>query len=107
MPSNEEITKIKKKLEEHEKRIEDLEKSFKSGRKKLVTKRKFIRDHLTYLKSEGFFDEPRIVKQIVEKLAEEGYHYPPESLTASLQRTIKKGVLGRIKKNGKWAYCKR
>lgn len=107
MVPSEEIIEIKKKLEEHEKRIENLEKLFKRRGKKVITKRKSIFDHLTYLKSKGFFDQPRIVKEIVTKLAQEGYHYPSSSLTEPLQRATRQKVLGRIKKSGKWAYCKR
>ena len=104
---DEEIIEIKKNLEEHEKRIENLEKLFKTGGKKALTQRKSIFDHLTHLKSEGFFDQPQTLKEIAEKLAQEGYHYPQQSLTEPLQRAIRQGVLGRIKKNRRWAYCKR
>ena len=107
MMANEEIVEIKKKLAEHAKRIEDLENLVQAGSKRVAVKRKSISDHLTHLKSEGFFDQPQTTKEIVERLAQEGYHYLPQSLTWSLQRAIRQGVLGRIKKSGKWAYCKR
>lgn len=107
MTSDEEIKQIIKKLEDHERRIENLEKLVKGGAKKVIPERKYISDHFTFLKSEGFFDQPRTITEIVEKLAKEGYHYSPQSVTAPLQRAVRKGVLGRIKKENKWAYCKR
>lgn len=107
MPSDEETTWIKRKLEECENRIKNLEKLLKGSGKKRVAKRKTILDLLEYLKSEGFFDQPRITKEIIERLAKDGCHYRPESLTHPLQRAIRQKVLGRIKKNGKWAHCKR
>ena len=107
MMPNEEIMGIKKKLEEHEKRIGDLENLIKGRGKRAVTKKESILDRLTNLKSEGFFDQPQTAKEIMEKLAQEGYHYPQQSLTEPLQRAVRRGVLGRIKKNKKWAHCKR
>lgn len=104
---NDEIKKI---LDNHEKRISKLEKKLEAGikkPKKLTAERKTISDHLDYLKSEGFFDQPKKTREIVERLAQEGYHYPPESLTYSLQKAVQKKVLGRVKKEKKWAYCKR
>lgn len=102
-----EITEIKKKLKEHEQRIRDLENRFKDKDKKVFTKKKSITDHLEILKAEGFFDQPKFAKEIVKRLGQKGYHYRPESLTRSFQYTVRKGILGRIKKEGKWVYCKR
>lgn len=104
------IEDLKKILDNHEKRISKLEKKFEVSSQKLkksVVERKTILDHLEYFKSEGFFDQPKKSQEIVEKLAQEGFHYPPQSLTWSLQKAVQKKVLGRIKKDKKWAYCKR
>lgn len=101
---------IKKILDNHEKRIRDLEKKLKPSirkPKKSVAERKTILDHLEYLKSEGFFDQPKKSQEIVEKLGQEGFHYAPQSMTWSLQKAVQKKVLGRVKKEKKWAYCKR
>lgn len=106
-----EIMEIKNLLEQHEKRIESLENLIKGKSRRAVASRKSIIDHVTHLKAEGFFNEPKTVKEIVEKLAHEGYHYPQQSLTEPLQRAVRQGILGRIKKKIKnnmiWAYCKR
>ena len=102
-----EIMEIKKTLEEHEERIKELEKLGKDEVKKVPIKRESIPDHLNYLKSEKFFDQPKFTMEIMERLAQEGYHYPLQSLTHPLQQAVRKGTLGRIKKEKKWAYCKR
>lgn len=107
MSQEEDIKKILKKLEEHEKRIKDLENRVKGKSKEAFTKKKSISDHLETLKSKNFFDQPKAVQDIVEKLGQGGYHYRPESLTWALQQAVRKGTLGRIKKEKKWAYCKR
>ncbi len=69
--------------------------------------KKTILDLISELKVEGFFDQPRLTKDIIKKLAERGFHYPFESLTAPLQNSIRKGILGRVKVNKLWAYVKR
>jgi len=107
MTLEDEIKEIKKKLEDHEKRIKKIEGSDKAIKRKSRKKKETILDHLSRLKSQGFFDQPKLAKEIVEKLATEGYHYPPQSLTWSLQKAVRGGELGRIKKEKKWAYCKR
>jgi len=107
VPTNNEIIEIKKKLEEHDKRIEKVERFVSGKRNRAAKVRKSILDHLVEFKSDGFFNDPRFLKEIVEKLAQEGYHYRVQSLTEPLQRAVRRGVLGRIKKEGKWAYCKR
>lgn len=66
-----------------------------------------ITDYLLSLKSEGFFRTPRSLKDIINKLADKNRHYMPQSLTYSLLDAVKKGRLGRIKKNKKWAYVER
>lgn len=100
-------------LEDHEKRITNLEKSSRTTEKSsskgkpASAKKMSIFNHLDRLKIEGYFDEPRSLAGIVIKLAEEGYHYPTASLTEPLQRAIRQRVLGRLKKDGKWAYVRR
>jgi len=108
MTFEDEIKEIKKKLAEHEKRIKKLEGPDEVIKKKKTTKKKeSILDRLSRLKSQGFFDQPRFTNEIVAKFATEGYHYPSESLTWPLQKAVRDGLLGRIKKEKKWAYCKR
>lgn len=106
--SNEKIINaIKKQLEDHEKRITQLEKPLTRKGKGTSAKGTTILDMLAGLKADGFFDQPKLLADIVNKLAEEGYHYPQTSLTKPLQRAVRGKMLGRVKKEGKWAYCKR
>lgn len=105
--ANEEIVEIKKQLENHEKRITKLEKTPTPKAKVASAKRATILNMLDRLKADGFFDQPKSLAEIIEKLAEEGYHYPQSSLTAPLQRAIRKRILGRLKKDGNWVYTKR
>ena len=102
-----ETHQVNKKLKELEKRIETLENALRPKRKRTITGKKSILDHVEFLKSEGFFDQPKTLKEIVERLAQESYHYRQQSLTNPLQRAVRQGMLGRIKKNRKWAWCKR
>jgi hypothetical protein len=106
--SNEDIIeKIKKQLENHEKRITQLEKPSARKEKSASTKRTTILDMLDGLKADGFFDQPKLLADIANKLAEEGYHYPQSSLTQPLQRAVRGKMLGRLRKDGKWVYAKR
>lgn len=106
--SNEEILEtLKRKLEDHEKRITQLEKPPTRKERRVSAKGRTILDMLDQLKVEGFFDQPKFLGDIVTKLAEEGYHYPQSSLTRPLQRAVRDRMLGRLKKNGKWVYVKR
>lgn len=107
MTSIEELEKV---LQDHEKRIKKLEASSNTSnmqKQKPANGRKSITDLLVELKDEGFFDEPKRVNEIVEKMAENGHHYPGSSLTEPLLRAVKNRVLGRLKKEGQWGYVKR
>lgn len=107
MPNEEQLRNVIKKLEEHEKRIKRLENPLTQKTPRKTTIKRTILDQVNELKAEGFFDNPRMVTEITEKLAEKGYHYPESSLTHPLQRAVRQGILGRLKKDDKWAYCKR
>jgi hypothetical protein len=105
-----ELSNIKKILKDHEKRIAKLE----SGGKKIIgksskhsEKRKTIPELLVELKQSSFFNQPKFVSEIVEKLAELGYHYSGDSLTYALLEAVRTKSLGRIKKENKWGYVKR
>jgi hypothetical protein len=96
-------------LRDRVKRIEDILFSDKNNVPVLSQKRIKKSASILFedLKSQGFFDEPRSIKDIVSKLSESGYHYASTSLTETLQRSVRKGFLGRIKKDKKWVYVKR
>jgi len=103
-----ELDKIKKKLADHEKRLLKLEgTSSSSPKEREKTRKKSLTDMFVNLKNEKFFDKPRSVDEIIIKLAQNGHHYPPSSLTSPLQRATRKKILGRMKKDDIWVYVKR
>ena len=104
-----EIKRIDKTIENLERRITELEGHEKRSDQQSTAKKKkeSISDHLSRLKTDGFFDKPKISNEIVAQLATDGFHYPPESLTWALQKAVQLRELGRIKNEKKWAYCKR
>jgi len=59
------------------------------------------------LKGETFFDKPQTIDDVKQKLIEKTHYYPSSSLSPALIRLVKKGELGRIKKDGKWMWVKR
>lgn len=100
---------VKNMLASHEKRLAELEKKI-LDQKTIIKKsggKKTIIDLLMHLKNEGFFDGPESLRQIVDKLSEMGYHYAAASLTSPLQKAVRKGILGRIRKDDIWLYVKR
>jgi hypothetical protein len=105
-----ELEKIKKTLEDHEKRILKIESVGKKSIgqiNKQSGKHKTIPELLIELKQSSFFNQPRFVSDIVEKLAENGHHYSGHSLTYALLDAVRTKSLGRIKKEKKWMYVKR
>jgi hypothetical protein len=59
------------------------------------------------LKVENFFDKPRTIGEVKQKLEEKTYYYPQSSLSPALIRLVKQGEFGRLKKDGKWVWVKR
>lgn len=59
------------------------------------------------LKAGGFFNEPRKVIDVTNALAQRAQHYPEPSVSTSLIRHVKKGVLGRVKEGKTWKYVNR
>lgn len=99
--------KIKKILDEHEERISKLEKAL--GHKKQIKEKKSpsVASLIEEFKDEGFFNQPKTLKEIRAELAKNNYHYSITSLTNPLQRLTRQKILGRLLENGKWAYVKR
>jgi hypothetical protein len=103
------IDDVKKMLKDHEKRISKLE---STGVPAVVSRkkqgdRKSIPDLIAEQKQEGFFKEPKLIGEFADKLQQEGHYYSTTSLSGPLQDAVKNRVLGRIKKDGKWAYVNR
>lgn len=101
------VEQIDKRLSEVENILSSLLKTPEKINKKLRKKKVTLIDLFITLKEDGFFDTPRKISDIVNELARRGYHYPASSLTWALIRSVRKGILGRLKKEGVWHYVKR
>ncbi len=100
------ISGVMKILQDHERRIKKLE-----GKKSIPIAKNSTKPSITKLlielKDAGFFNKPRFLKEIVNVLARLGYHYRPSSLTDPIRRALRKKILGRVGKAGKWQYVSR
>jgi len=56
------------------------------------------------LVQEDFFKEKRTIIDIKNKLEEKGIFYDSTSLSPTLLRLVKKGVIRRVKEEGQWRY---
>lgn len=64
-------------------------------------------DFVIKLKADGFFDKPKNLAEIKEKLAEHGLIYPVTSLSSILIGLVRRRELGRIPTEKGWGYVKR
>ncbi|TRZ64626.1 MAG: hypothetical protein D4Q79_01170 [Spirochaetia bacterium] len=64
---------------------------------------------LRVLVDEGYFDNPRQLSEIIEKLKQEGRHYPSATISMGLLNLVKERVLMRFRDKGdkKWKYVTR
>jgi hypothetical protein len=56
------------------------------------------------IKTEKFFEAPRALKEISDKLEEKGTIYNSNQVSAALTNLIKRTELRRVKKDGSWVY---
>lgn len=59
------------------------------------------------LREENFFNKPRGITEIKQKLEEKTHYYPLSSLSPALIRLVRKQELRRLKKGGKWVWVKK
>lgn len=53
----------------------------------------------------SFFKEPKNIGEVQKALQEKGYHYPVTSLSPTLLRLVRKGMLSRVRnENDIWVY---
>ena len=109
----EDLKQINKILRDHESRLAILE-----NKKKVVDKKgAWYRpgstiDKLVKLISEGFFNKPKSLKEIISKLQERDFHLNPSDLTLPLRKVVRKGLLRKTKEfyggavSKKWLYVK-
>lgn len=64
-------------------------------------------DAILELKEEGFFDKPKALADIKEKLADQGMIYPLTSLSGVVLVLVRRRQLGRVKVDGRWSYVSR
>lgn len=107
------IIEIKKILENHERRLSILEGCPATAEKRSSWyKPGGTIDKIVKLISEGFFNDPKSLKDIIFKLEENDFHLEPSDLTLPLRRVVRKGLLKKIKQlssgavSKKWLYIK-
>ena len=72
-------------------------------------KREFVSSltsRIEELINEGFFNEPKILFEVVNKLAELGYHYPKTTLSPTLLQLVRQKTLRRLGEKGSYKYVK-
>jgi len=81
----------------------------RSHNKKTVANKKGAAGAISILIEEGFFDSPKNLKSIQEKLKEIGRYYSRELVSMNLLNLVKRRVLSRQKegKNKNWQYVLR
>jgi len=105
----EEIDEIKARIENHEKRLSALE---SKHTEKLKNSTDDSKDYsglvggIRYLIDNGFFNEPKTVKETLDELKRKGYHYGDAAVSKALSVTFtrKTKVLNRIKEGDVYKY---
>jgi hypothetical protein len=64
-------------------------------------------DAILELKEEGFFNKPKGLADVKEKLASQGMIYPLTSLSGVVLGLVRRRSLGRVKEDGRWCYVTR
>lgn len=93
------IEDVRKKDERRAERSEP--KAEKPSRSRTAT------DYILELREQGYFNKPKSLGEIKDKLAEAGLIYPITSLSGVVLAQVRKKRLGRIKKDGIWGYVRR
>ena len=99
-----------KKIEEIEIRLKKIENSLFSGNKpiQLKTKESFsgLAGGIRFLIKNDFFNEPKMLKEVIDELKREGYHRSTSGVasTLSVTFTANKKILTRIKEGKIWKY---
>jgi hypothetical protein len=76
------------------------------AKKKDERKRTTASDLILQLQDSGFFNKPKTLTEIAEKLEEKGHIYPTTTLSGVMLAFVKRRLFGRKKSNGKWVYGK-
>ncbi|MFA6918898.1 MAG: hypothetical protein WC244_02155 [Patescibacteria group bacterium] len=83
--------------------------STKKQKAKIVSVPKGASGALTLLTDDGFFDAPRDISTIMEKLKEIGRYYPQTSISMNLLNLTKRRMFNRLKdkESKNWLYVLR
>ncbi len=76
-------------------------KTNKEGRKK---SKKGPRLYIRELITSDFFKGKRNIKEVQQKLEEQGHIYPVNELSTPLRKLVQNSELGRIKEKNSWVY---
>ncbi|HEX4542492.1 MAG TPA: hypothetical protein VH114_04940 [Candidatus Acidoferrum sp.] len=64
-------------------------------------------DAILELNEEGFFNKPKALADIKQKLADQGMIYPLTTLSGVVLLLVRRRKLGRVKEDGRWSYVSR
>jgi len=108
MKMEKEIAELRQKLDEHEKRIAELEKIKEKKPKMVPSERKSTEELLIELKDTSFFDEKRTISQIRDALHTKGRIVKITDLPPYLLKLVRNDILKRerqsIGKRKTWVY---
>lgn len=99
---------IRKRFEKIERRLDLLEGVDKKIKKNLGKKNyKGLAGGIRFLIDNIFFDSPKSLKEIIDELKREGYHYSKSGVASTLSTTFVKSqrILNRIKEDKSWKYA--
>lgn len=91
-------------------RVSSLKKSRLTFKKTPAVKKEFtgLSGGLSKLYQEGFFDTPKLLKQILDEMERQAYYYSAPAVNTTLTRYfVKKNLLTRVGKRGQWKYVKK
>ena len=115
MPKKNEVSKILKVLQDHEKRIAILEgkkTATKGSKTKPWYKPGSTIEKVVSLLQDGFFNKPRSINNIISELQTKDYHLKASDLTLPLRKIVRKGLLKRTRINAdgspskQWLYVR-
>ena len=101
---------VLKQLNDHEKRIQNLESliSSNSPTKKIKSQYKGPKGGILLLFDKGFFNTKKKAKEVQDALEEKNYIYQIQVIQTALNRlSSSEGILVKFKENGKIVYAKR
>ena len=97
----EEVSKIVSNLKKQEERLAEIKEAKRTQGRVNATA------SIIKLRDNGFFNKPKTLFDVKDKLAEDGLIYPKTTLSGLLIGLVRKRELGRVKGEKMWEYVKR